>query len=94
MIPNCASSGTVIAQYNGGGVPELWRHWLGLNSNVQISKLALHICETLVADRALVGYFHVLFVALLMDTVTTRHKDYRPWRRKEIFAADRTVTFC
>ena len=94
MVPNCAPSRTVIAQYNSGSIPEFRRHRLGLDGNVQIPELAFHICETLVANRTFVRYFHVLFIASPMNTMTTSHEDYRSRRCKEVLAANRTIAFC
>lgn len=67
---------------------------MSLDSDIQISKLSLHVGKTLVTNRAFVGHLHVLFVAFLVDTMAARHKNHGSWRCEEVLATDRTVAVC
>lgn len=92
MIHHFCLSGAIIAVNPGFGVLELLGHGLSLNCSIQVSELHLHVEHTPAADRASVGGFDMLIIALSMDTVTTSHENHSPQRGEHVFATYRAIT--
>jgi len=84
-------STTIVAVNQRFSVSELRRHRLNVDLPLQMAKLSLHVHNTSATNGAFVGAPHMLFVALMMDTVTTLHKNYGLLRGKHVFAAYWTI---
>ena len=65
-----------------------------MNQHVEVAKLSLHVRQTLVANRTLVGNPDVLVIALLMYAVTAGHEHNRFGRREHVLAANWTIAIC
>jgi len=91
MVLDGSLSTTIVAVNQRFSVSELRRHRLHVNLPLQMSELSLHIYNASAANGAFVGAPHMLFVALMMDAVTTLHKDHGLLRGKHVFAAYRTI---
>lgn len=65
----------VVARDDGPRVPELGRHRLVLDGDVEVAELRLHVEEALCADGAPIRHLPVRVVARLVDAVAAAHED-------------------
>ena len=81
----------VIAEYPGFCVSELGGHGLGFNIKVVLSESYLHVDHAFAAYWTLERILHMFLPTHVVNTVTTPHENHSFWRRKHVFAADRTI---
>lgn len=91
MILDGGLSTTIVAVNKGFSVFKLRRHRLDVDLPLQMSELSLHIHNASAANGAFVGASHVLFVALMMDAVTTLHKNHGLLRGEHIITTYWTI---
>lgn len=91
MVLDGGPCATIVAVNECFGISELRRHRLNVDLPLQMSELSLHIHNTSATDGAFVRAPHMLFIALMMDAVTTLHKNYGLLRGKHVFAAYWTI---
>lgn len=94
MILDGALSRAIIAKNDSLRVAELRGHWLCLNRKIEITKLYLHIDDTLVADGTLVRRMHIIVETFPMNAVTAFHEYNRLGRGEHVLATDGTIAIC
>ncbi len=82
----------VVAKNNSPCVFELWRHLLGLDRHVEVSKLKFHIGHALVANWTSVGSLHILIQTGTMYAMPALHETDSFRGCEHIIAAYRAIT--
>ena len=83
MVLHRSFGATVITEDNSFRVLELGWHWLLLDLHIKVPEVRLHVDSALVAYWTLVGCFHVLHVAVLMDAMSAGIDVYHSFPRRE-----------
>ena len=94
MILDGAFSRAIVAKNDSLRVAELRGHWLCLNRKIEITKLYLHVDNTLVADGTLVRRMHIIIEAVPMNAVPAFHEHNGFGRGEHVLATDGTIAVC